>query len=92
MSTRGIAVAGEEEMMQKQYLYLIRFWLRLLKGISRWWRLFLTGIRFLCLFVDTFNPFTLLACVIWLEGLVEVSEVGVGVEEGIVSVAARHER
>ena len=52
----------------------------------------MTGIRFLSLFVDTFNPFTLLACVIWLEGLVEVSEVGVGVEEGIVSVAARHER
>ena len=54
----------------------------------------MTGIKFLCLFVDTFNPFTLPACVIWLEGLVEVSEVGVGVgvEEGIVSVAARHER
>ena len=86
MSTRGIAVAGEEEMIQKQYK------IGLLEEISRWWRLFLTGIRFLCLFVDTFNPFTLLACVIWLEGLVEVSEVGVGVEEGIVSVAARHER
>ena len=86
MSTRGIAVAGEEEMIHKQYK------IGLLEGISRWWRLFLTGIRFLCLFVDTFNPFTLPACVIWLEGLVEVSEVGVGVEEGIVSVAARHER
>ena len=43
----------------------------------------MTGIRFLCLFVDTFNPFTLLACVIWLEGLAEVSEVGLGWRRGL---------
>ena len=52
----------------------------------------MTGTKFLSLFVDTFNPFTLPACVIWLEGLVEVSEGGGGGEEGVVSVAARHER
>ena len=70
-------MAGEEEMIHKQYK------IGLLEGISRWWRLFLTGIRFLCLFVDTSDPFTLPACVIWLEGLVEVSEEGVGVEVGV---------